>query len=185
MKADKRIESERIYLRLLKSEDVMQEYVNWLRDNDVMQFLESRTTKYTLKNLKDYVEKISESSDDFLFGIFLKENDEHIGNIKIGGINGIHKFGDLGLFIGKKKLWGQGYGLEAVQLATECAFDEFKMNKLIAGISKKNLGSYKVFMKAGYREVGILKRHACHNGVYVDSIIVEKCRKACEEGTSR
>lgn len=40
----------------------------------------------------------------------------------------------------------------------------------------ENLGSYHAFIKAGYREVGRLRRHILFNGRYIDSILVEKCR---------
>ena len=63
-------------------------------------------------------------------GIFLKENNTHIGNIKIGNINHFHGYGDLGFLIGKDH-WNKGYGTESIKLATNYAFNQLKLHKVI------------------------------------------------------
>ncbi len=166
--------SGRILLKRLTPEDVTKTYVDWLYDKEVTQFLECRWGVFTEGHLKTYVKNMSESSENILFGIFLKEKKEHIGNIKIGKINYVHKFGDVGLLIGNRNMWGKGYGTEAIKLVTCHAFKEIKLNKLTAGIYANNVGSYKAFMKAGYEKVGILKKQMIYKGYYVDQIIVEK-----------
>ena len=100
------VKGNRIILKILSPEDVTQDYVAWMQDEEVVQFMESRGKSYTLEELKGYVKRMNESHNDFLFGIYTNDNNEHIGNIKIGEINLIHKFGNLGLFIGNKKKWG-------------------------------------------------------------------------------
>ncbi len=168
------IKGNRIVLKTLSPENVTQNYLAWVQDEEVMQFMESRWKSYTLEELKDYVRRMNESSNDFLFGIYTNDNNEHIGNIKIGEINIVHKFGNLGLFIGNKEKWGMGYGVEAVKLATEYAFRVLNLNKLVAGMYENNIGCYRVFFKAGYNEAGRLKKHRLCKGEYVDQIIVEK-----------
>lgn len=166
----------RILIRLLSPEDVSQDYIDWMKDDEVVRFLESRWNVYTLEELREYVRITNESQNDFLFGILLKDTGKHIGNIKVGGINRIHRFGDIGLLIGDKSMWGKGCGKEAIELATTYAFMELGLNKLVAGIYANNIGSHKAFLKAGYREVGVLKNHRFCKGQYVDEILVEKCR---------
>ena len=171
------VKGNRIILKILSPEDVTQDYVAWMQDEEVVQFMESRGESYTLEELKGYVKRMNESHNDFLFGIYTNDNNKHIGNIKIGEINLIHKFGNLGLFIGNKEKWGGGYGTEAVNLATEYAFQELNLNKLTAGIYGNNTGCYKAFLKAGYNEAGRLKKHRLYKDEYVDQIIVEKCNE--------
>lgn len=167
------VKGNQIFLKPLSPGDVTQAYVDWMRDEEVIQFLESRWSVFTMKDLKDYVKSVNESNDDVLFGIFLKEGGEHIGNIKIGGINQKHKFADVGLIIGNKKMRGKGYGAEAIRLASDYAFKELNLNKLTAGIYADNISSYRAFIKAGYREAGRLKNHRLYKGGYVDEILVE------------
>jgi RimJ/RimL family protein N-acetyltransferase len=166
----------RVYLKLLSPEDVTQAYVNWMKDELVTQYLESRWRVFSLEELKDYVRHVNGSGQEYLFGIVLKENNQHIGNIKIGAINQFHRYGDIGLLIGEKTAWGKGYGREAIELATQYAFEKLNLNKLVAGIYVNNIGSHKAFMKAGYSEVGRLKKHRFSNGEYVDEILVERLK---------
>ena len=168
------IVGKRIFLRILSSEDVGENYVKWMRDEETVRFLESRWKTYTLENLKEYVNEINESRTDFLFGIFLRENDEHIGNIKVGDVDYVHKHGDVGIIIGDKNSWGKGCGRESIQLVTKYAFEELNLNSLIAGIYANNIGCYKAFLSAGYNEAGSLKKHLFYKDKFVDTILVEK-----------
>ena len=170
------IVGKRIFLRILSSEDVGDNYVKWMRDEETVRFLESRWKTYTLENLKEYVKKINESHADSLFGIFLRENNEHIGNVKVGDMDQVHQNGNVGIMIGDKNSWGKGCAKESIQLVTKYAFEELNLNKLIAGISADNIGCYKAFINAGYNEAGRLKRHLFFKGKFVDKVIVEKNR---------
>lgn len=166
---------DRIYLKQLLPEDVSNKYIEWMNNEEIIQFLESRWKSYSLEDLKEYVRIMNKKNDNCIFGIFLKNNNEHIGNIKIGNINQIHRHAEIGLIIGDKNIWGKGYGTESINLATKYAFEEINLNKLFAGIYSNNIASYKAFLKAGYREVGILKKHRFYKGNFIDEILVEKC----------
>jgi len=121
------------------------------------------------------------STNDYLFGVFLKDKSEHIGNIKIGNIEQIHRSGDVGILLGNRKQWGKGYATEAIKLATRYAFEELNLHTLTAGMYVNNIGSQKAFMKAGYTEVGRLKNHRFYKGEFVDVIIMEIENKNSKE----
>lgn len=170
------IKGQRIFLRQLVEENVSEDYLGWMCDPQVTQYLESRDRAQTLDTLRAFVRNMNASPCDHLFGIFLVQGDEHIGNIKIGSIREPHRSADLGLIVGRRSAWGKGYGTEAIALATRHAFEQLGLNKLWAGMYAENLGSYRAFIKAGYREVGRFRQHILFNGRYIDSILVEKCR---------
>ncbi len=167
--------SKEICLKILSQDDVSTEYLKWMTDPEVVQYLESRWSSYTLEDLRAYVRAMNSSSCDVMFGIF-SDSLGHVGNIKIGNINQIHRFGDLGLLIGAPSARGRGWGTEAIQLATDYAFEELNLNKLIAGIYSPNVPSFRAFIKAGYRQVGVLESHRFFKGRYVDEFLMEKKR---------
>jgi RimJ/RimL family protein N-acetyltransferase len=117
---------------------------------------------------------MSSSSSDLLFGIFDTETNHHIGNIKISGINKTHRFAELGLLIGEIRYHGKGVGSRAIQLACLIASRDLNLNKLVAGMNAENFGSYKAFIKSGFREVGRYQKHRMIDGNWLDEIIVEK-----------
>lgn len=176
MKNFDKIFGKRIFLEPLNHKNFSRDYVNWMQDEEVLQFLTGRTKAYSMEELEEYVTKMNESPTNYLFGIFLRAGNIHIGNIKIGGIDPSHRFADVGLLIGNKDMWGKGYATEAIGLVTQYAFNKLSLKKLTAGMVVENIGSYKAFIKAGYKEVGKLSGHVISNGKHVDTILFEKCR---------
>lgn len=174
MDNNKIINGRNIFLRKLNISDVNKDYLKWLNDPQVNRFLESRFEKWSLRKLKNYVKSVNKNKAYLFLAIISKDNNRHVGNIKIGSVNQYHKFGEIGIIIGEKQVWGKGLGREAIELATRYAFKKLKLNKLIAGIYANNAASYKAFIKAGYREAGRLKKHRFFKGRYVDEISVEK-----------
>ena len=90
-----------IYLRKFRTDkDVGSKYKKWMNDFEVHKFTEQKYKKHTLKDIKSFVTQKNKSKNEFLFGIFLKENNNHIGNIKLGPINFMHKTAEISYFIG-------------------------------------------------------------------------------------
>ncbi len=162
-----------LQLKLLSENDVAENYLSWMQDPEVVQYLECRWCAHTMESLREYVKNVCLSPNDFAFAIFIN-NETHIGNVKIGNINWMHRFAEIGLLIGERSFRGRGLGTEVIRRATEYAFKELNINKLVAGIYSPNVASYKAFSKAGYREVGILKNHRFYKGDFVDEFFMEK-----------
>lgn len=171
-----KVTGKRIYIKILAPDDVSEAYVDWMNDPEINQFLESRFRIQTLESVRSFIEDMNNSPIDAMFGIFLKDSHEHIGNIKIGNINVLHRRAEVGLVIGSRAMWGKGYAAEAISLATKYGFEELNLNKLTAGMYADNIGSFKAFLKCGWRHVGTFKEHCFSHGTYLDEFFVEICR---------
>ena len=100
----------------------------------------------------------------------LKKTKSHIGNIKLGPINFIHKFAEISYFIGEKELWGKGYTTkEIIKIARKK-----KLKKLKAGLYEMNLGSKKVLEKNGFIKEGVLKSEIIYKNKRYNSYIFGK-----------
>jgi len=165
-----------VYLRRLTPQDVSDEYVRWMNDPNVVQFLESRFKSHSKEDLQDYVKVMNADDSNFLFGLYLNDTNQHIGNVKIGPVNQVHRHAGIGLIVGKKELWGKGLGREVISLATDYAFSSLNLNKLTTTIYASNTASYRAFSAADYTLVGTLKKHVFSKGVYEDCVFVERCR---------
>jgi len=153
------LDSNRLQLRELMVSDVTGDYVSWLNDPKINQYLESRFSKYTLKDVQEFVRETNQKSSNILFGIFIKKSMKHIGNIKIGPINHNHKTAPIGILIGDKNEWGNGYASEAIKIVTQFGFDKLNLVKIYAGCYESNIGSKKAFKKAGYEVEGFFRSH--------------------------
>jgi len=172
-----KVEGSRIYIRKLTEKDATERYTGWLNDKMINRYLESRFRMYTPEDVKDYINTMNNGEANCLFGIFDKAGHQHIGNIKIGDIHPGYKYGDIGLIIGEKAWWSKGIATEAIGLTVDYAFDALLLNKVTAGMYANNVGSFKAFLKNGFREVGIFKKHVLYEGEFVDVIKVEKLRE--------
>lgn len=151
------LSGDRIYLRRLTPEDVTQRYIDWLNDPAINRYLETRFCEQDRKKVLSFVKEKTTSRFEYLFGIFLHNENRHIGNIKIGPVNQYHRFAPISLFIGDKESWGKGFATEAIDLVVRFSFEELKLKKLEAGCYKENIGSRRAFEKCGFSVEGILK----------------------------
>lgn len=172
-----KVEGERMYLRKVCASDVNDNYVRWMNDPEVMQYLESRFVAHTPESILAFVKQMSVDKNHAFLAMVLKQGDRHIGNIKLGPIDWHHGLGDIGLLVGEKDCWGKGYAAEAIDLMTRHAFQSLKLHKVTAGCYENNLGSMKAFLKVGFVEEARLKQHFLCEGSYVDKICMAKIKK--------
>lgn len=168
------LQGKHIYLREVRCSDVNETYCRWMNDPEITQYLESRFAPNSMENLQEYVKNFQGDRDNIFLAIVLKQNQKHIGNIKIGPINWYHRLADIGIMIGDKDCWGKGYAPEAISLLAYFAFNTLNLHKLTAGCYEQNQGSLKAFQKAGFEIEGVRKKHCFSNGNYVDEILLGK-----------
>lgn len=154
------IETPRLYLKTLEESDVSQKYVDWLNDPVVNTYLETRHNHQTLDSCKEFVKGCLKSPAENLFGVFLKEKNIHIGNVKLGLINPIHLRGQLSLIVGDRLQWGMGYGSEIVRAVTKFGFEQLHLDRIEAGCYEENLSSLRIFLRAGYSVEGFFREHS-------------------------
>lgn len=166
------ISGERVYLREVRLEDVNREYYRWMNDPEVTRYLESRFYPNSMVALQDYVKNIDKDRNNIFWAICLKEHDRHIGNIKLGPINWIHRFADVGLLIGAKDCWRQGYASEVIGCLVYYAFDVLNLHKLTAGCYAAHQASLKAFLKNGFQIEGTRRKQYICNGIYADAVML-------------
>jgi len=179
-------ESERLYLRAVEESDLTEKYYEWMNNPYINRYMETWHFPHTRENIRNYIKAHTDDRDEPFFAIILKNQiisfgdddyksgDIHIGNIKLGKINWIHRHADISLFVGDKKQWGKGYGTEAIKLITEYAFNKLGLHKVKSGIYRENLGSFKAFEKAGFNLEAILPSHVFLEGKWIDLLLVGK-----------
>jgi len=142
-------------LRPLREEDVGERYLAWMRDPEVLRYLEARFAEQTLDSLRAFVRANADRDDTLLLAICAREEDErHIGNIKVGPLHPHHGTADVGLIIGERSWWGRGAGREAIALATQLAAKQLGARKLTASCYGSHVGSAKAFLANGWIDEG-------------------------------
>ena len=145
-----------LFLRSIESSDINQTYLSWLNDRTVNQYLETRYVPQSLESLRDYWSKHRDDPNSPWFAICLRSTKAHIGNIKLGPIEWIHRRSYVSLFIGDRSCWGNGYATESITAIRDWAFLELDLQKLNACIDSSNLASRRAFEKSGFVLEGTL-----------------------------
>jgi ribosomal-protein-alanine N-acetyltransferase len=164
-----------IYLREVRESDVNENYYYWLNDPEINQFLETRYFPRSLENIRGFVKNMDGNSNEIFLAICDTTKDKHIGNIKLGPINWIHRYADISLLVGDKAYWGKGIATEAIRLVTEFAFYKLNLHKVKAGCYAQNIGSRKAFEKVGFVLEGELKKQWLLNGEFQDQLYLGLC----------
>lgn len=150
--------SSRLLLRELEIEDVSATYQSWLEDPLINQYLETRFEEQTIERITAFVDEQKRRKDSYLFGIFTREDDRHIGNIKLGSINFIHETAQISFFIGDRSSWGHGFARESVSMVVEWGFNKLGLVRVEAGCYEQNFASLRVLLSCGFEVEGFFRK---------------------------
>jgi ribosomal-protein-alanine N-acetyltransferase len=161
--------SERLYYKPLTMEHFSIVYVNWMNDPEVYRYLETGGN-YTPEKLKEYLEMMETKTGTFIWAIHKKEDDKHIGNIKIDAINERHQLGEYAIMMGDRTEWKKGYATEATLRILKYCMDELKLRKITLGVVADNATAVELYKKIGFEIEGVYKRHCYFDGHYCDAL---------------
>ncbi len=164
------LEGERVVLREVRASDVTDAYHAWMNDPEVTRFLEIRFVPHSKEDIAAYVERSRHDRTNVFLAIVRREDGAHIGNVRLGAINWIHRTAELALVIGEKSAWGRGYATETIALVVDYGFRVLNLHKVSAGCYGPNEGSIRAFLKAGFTEEARRPQHFFSNGRYVDHV---------------
>jgi len=123
----KKICGKKCYLSPLDLNDT-EKYTEWLNDHEVVRFMPVFSGMITALKEKETMQEISRNHN---YSIISINNNELIGSCGLNSVNHLHQTAEIGIFIGNKKYWNNGYGTEAVQLLLEEFYhkNKFDINK--------------------------------------------------------
>lgn len=170
------IRGRNLYLREVRIEDAVGNYHRWMNCAEITRFLESRFRPSSTRDIETYIQLTNADQDCLFLAICQIADDRHIGNVKMGPINRIHRTADLGILIGEKDCWGKGYATAAIELVTEFAFTRLDLRKLTAGAYANNVGSIRAFQKAGFQIEGQRRQQYFCDGEFVDAVMLGRLR---------
>lgn len=157
------------------------DYLRWFADPVITRYLQLRNPP-SREQEEEFVRRMAAVSTDVFWAILLGER--HIGSIGIHSIDWRNRTAQTGIVIGEPDCWGHGYATEAMRLRTGYAFDELGLETLTTEVYAPNEASRRALQRAGYREVGWLRRHIYMEGefrdVWIGEVLREEWRAAAE-----
>jgi ribosomal-protein-alanine N-acetyltransferase len=164
------LEGNQIYLRAITMNDVTETYLSWLNDEETTRGLASGVFPSTIEELRRFVESVVSNRGVVMFAICDKQNNEHIGNIKLDNFDWVSRTCELGLLIGNKNYWCKGIGYEVCKLALDYAFTDLNIRKVSLAVYENNPAAIKLYEKLGFQKEGQLRSHIFEGGKYFDKL---------------
>ena len=144
------LEGKRVRLRPKRPEDALQDYT-WNRDRELARLDGSLPPSIAFK---DYLEAYALELKNPLprrerFAIETLEG-LHIGNCMYYDMDGEKGEAEVGILIGDRRYWNQGYGTEAMDLLLGLLFNSTSVKKVRLHTLGWNHGAQRAFEKCGF-----------------------------------
>ena len=124
-------------------------------DNDAEEWLKGLESKFL--NQKPSVLAIRRSIDNKLIGSIGIYHSEPSST----------QVAEIGYWLAKP-YWGQGIISQAIQVFIKYSFEELNVLRIFAKVFDKNISSWRVLEKAGFKLEGIQRQHVYREGVFLD-----------------
>jgi len=164
------IEGKIVRLRALEPGDLERAYA-WVNDREVTRYLMLR---YPMSR-SDEEKWLEESSGkngfrrNVRFAIETKDG-THIGNTGLHFISPEDRCAELGIMIGDKSFWSNGYGTDAIVTLLRFAFDQMNLHRVALGVFPFNERGIACYRKCGFIEEGRNRENIYKDGRYHDII---------------
>ena len=165
-----KVEGGSVRLRPLTSSDASESYVSWLNDEDTMRYLEYPCGSATLANVDEYISRYENAESSVLLGIYIRDSDIHVGNIKLDPIDWRHDRAVVGILVGEESARGHGIGTEAMQLCLNLAFDVLKLDRVELGVTADNTAAIRCYESLGFVMEGHQRDGTRRSDGFVDNL---------------
>ena len=156
----------RLRLRPFETADINAVYLGWLNDPEVTRFSNQRFHQHTAESCAAYLASFAGSSNSFLL-IEQLADQLPIGTATVYR-NNRHGTADIGLMLGERRCWGQGYGREAWRAVLEALLAEAGMRKVTGGTARLNRAMVRIMEQSGMELEAVRARQELIEGQPVD-----------------
>lgn len=163
------IEGQKVRLRALEENDLERCY-RWVNDPEVTEHLTIRFPMSTQQE-RQWLLQASSGDGDRSFAIETADG-EHIGNIGLHRINWLDRNAELGILIGEKRHWNQGYGTDAIRTLLKFAFEEMNLHRVYLRVDADNPRAIRCYEKCGFVMEGTLRHGTYRRGRYKDQHVM-------------
>lgn len=169
------LRGEKVLLRPFTEADIDDRYIAWLNDPVVVRLSNQRFRTHDRESSLRYLLSFSGTANFFL-SVRALSDDRQIGTLT-AYVSQHHGTVDVGIMIGDKSVWGQGYGQDAWNTLTNWLLGQKGVRKLTAGTTSANHGMIKLMERSGMTLEAVRKDHEIVDGVPVDILYYAKFRQ--------
>ena len=171
----KTLVGDNVYLSPISLDDVEKyaEMVNDIKVSVGLGYL-SYTNIIDFESEKEFLISVKKEK---MFAVRLLENDDLLGNIGFNLVDLLNRTATMGIMLGNSNYQRKGYGIEAVKLILDYGFSFLNLRNISLSVFEYNEAAYNLYKKAGFKEVGRLRKAVEIMGKTYDVIIMDMLKE--------
>ena len=172
------IYGERIRLRSAERSD-LEKFVDWVNDPEVTAGLTLFLPMSSVDEDKWFETIMKNPQEEKPLVVEMKDGDDYrlIGNSGFLEFDWIARSAEVGIMIGDKSVWNQGYGTEVMTLLLRHGFQTLNLNRICLRVYDNNKRAIRSYEKAGFVHEGCMRQGVYRHGKYFDILFMSVLRK--------
>ena len=167
------IYGKRVRLRGAERSD-LEKFVEWINDPEVTAGLTLSLPMSSVDEEKWFEDAMQRPQAEKPLVIDMKDGTDWslIGNSSFFDFNWMARSAEVGIMIGEKTLWNQGYGTEAMTLLQRHGFGTLNLNRIYLRVYADNKRAIRTYEKAGFVHEGRMRQAVYKHGKYDDVLFM-------------
>ncbi|MGQ9459282.1 MAG: GNAT family N-acetyltransferase [Anaerolineae bacterium] len=157
----------RVRLRAIERSDIPA-FLRWFNDPEVRQYLLMYLPMSEAQEERWFERQLEGPDQIFCIEALVDGQWFAIGNCGLHRIDWKNRHAELGIAIGEKAFWGQGFGTDAVRTLLRFAFHELGLHRVYLDVYDFNPRAIRCYEKAGFRREGTKREALFRDGRYHD-----------------
>jgi len=175
------IRGERVYLRAAERDDIPI-FVRWFNDAETTSYISMRSP-LNIEMEEAWFERTvaQQGKDGYFFVICRLDDDRPIGTIGLFALDLVNGKAGMGITIGQKQLWGQGYGSDALNALVDFGFGALRLERIWLEVYDFNARGRRSYEKCGFTLEGTERHAAYRDGRHIDVQVMSILRGEWEK----
>jgi len=168
------LQGKNIYLRALEPEDL--DFVFNVENDESFWEISNTQTPYSRYIIKQYIENAHKDIYEVkqLRLVICTKSNEAIGLIDFFDFDFKNQRAGIGILIKNDSKREKGYGNEALELLVNYGFSHLNLHQVYCNISEDNEASIRLFIRQGFKQVGLKKDWNNSNGSFKNEYLFQR-----------
>jgi len=173
----------RVRLALLRKDDAAT-VARWTEDGGYLRLQDTGVARpESEESIATDIERDNESTTTFAFAIRRISDDALLGTVGLFDIEWANRTAWVGIGLGDRADWNQGYGSEAMGLVARYAFDELNLHRLQLTVIDYNPRAIAMYERLGFVREGNYREFGERDGARYDLFLYGLLRPEWREKT--